>query len=159
MLAALKQRINREEPNFLRGKAVLRPKLFLVWGVLVFSLAVVACAPKMTWVTPSGVPIKATECLWAKPSTPGEPEVCRAKEISENPRDIAQCREEGGRNMLFSMLFPVYSCKYPAADAGKACKTRSDCELACDADAHQCRAFSSLGRTIDPNGEVVESVE
>lgn len=137
-----------------------RKNAILFAGGLVLAAAATACAPGVTWVTPTGTPIKGSDCLMKGSPTPESSNVCRAKQIRNTASDIAQCRAEGGYDMLYTMLSPdIYSCNYPAADDGKPCKTSEDCEIACDADSFTCRAFSGLGSTIDRDGYVVETVE
>ena len=123
----------------------------VLWGVFLTG----AAWADAVWVTPAGHPVAA--CTAYRPVAQG-PKLCFARPLTQEAADLAACASEGGTARMSDSMKPAFVCGYPRLDAGKACKVSTDCELACDALSHECRAFSGMGQGLGAAGRSVQVV-
>jgi len=129
-------------------------------GLALVAVLALSCpaSAEVLWVTPAGKVLTLDRCSAYRPASAGEATICYGRKISHSAADLAACAADGGTPRLSDAMAPEFTCSFPHLDAGKACTTSTDCELACDALTRECRAFSAMGQVLDHDGHPVQVV-
>jgi hypothetical protein len=79
-------------------------------------LLIMACAPQVVWVTPSGAPLGEIDCISPAPLDDGmRAEVCLSRLIGPAQQELDRCKREGGTTGPVSKVDGRFACNYQSA--------------------------------------------